>query len=185
MTQIGWKIDLTKCVGCHTCAVACKAENNTAPQVSPLPVRNGRSISVDWRRVFEIERGVYPKVTKEFVTMSCHHCAEPACLKSCPVGAITKRSQDGIVRIDLDKCNGCKYCVWACPYGAPRFNELTKKVEKCTFCYQRIDAGLAPACVTTCVGRALEFGYDVGPTDIVPEGFADPALTGPSVRFTR
>ncbi|HXG59537.1 MAG TPA: 4Fe-4S dicluster domain-containing protein [Thermoanaerobaculia bacterium] len=185
MTQIGWILDLTKCVGCHACTVACKSENNTAPQISPLVMRNGRAITVDWRRVTEIERGTYPKVAREFVSMACNHCLEPACMKSCPVGAITKRDKDGIVLIDQEKCNGCRYCVWACPWGAPRFSEITHKVEKCTFCVQRIDAGLQPACVTTCVGRALTFGYDVGPTREVPEGFADPQLTGAQIRFVR
>lgn len=185
MAQLGWILDLTKCVGCHSCAVACKSENNTVPQTSPLTVRNGKAVTVDYRRVFELESGVYPDVSREFVSMACNHCAEPACMKSCPVGAISKRSSDGIVLIDQEKCNGCKYCVWACPWGAPRFSEITKKVEKCTLCVHRIDAGLQPSCVTTCVGRALKIGTDVGRTRIIPNGFADPELTGASIRFLR
>ena len=185
MPQIGWIIDLTRCVGCHTCTVACIAENNTIPADKNLIVRSGRAVTVKYRRVIERESGTYPNVRKDFVTMSCHHCAEPACLKSCPVDAISKRASDGIVLIDQEKCIGCRYCEWACPYRAPQFNETSKKVEKCTFCVHRIDAGLQPACVTTCLGNALSYANDVDGPGEIPEGFADPSLTRPSVRWVR
>jgi len=187
MAQHGWTIDLSLCVGCHACAVACKAENNTEPQTAPLKVRNGRATAVNYRRVLYDWAGKYPSQTLTFVTMSCNHCDEPACLKSCPVEAISKRDDDGIVLIDYDKCIGCKYCMWACPYGAPQFNESTLKVEKCTFCVHRIDAGLKPACVSTCAGRALNFvtAFDMDQSgDGAPPGFADPDHTRPSVLFT-
>lgn len=186
MAQLGWKIDLTRCVGCHACAVACKAENNTEPQASPLVVRNARATAVNYRVVLYQESGTFPNVRLTFVTTACNHCKEPACLKSCPVGAITKRSSDGIVLIDQEKCIGCKYCIWACPYGAPQFNEATKKVEKCTFCVHRINAGRQPACVTTCTGRALtvETSFSESQSgENAPEGFADPDHTVPSVHF--
>ena len=111
-------------------------------------------------------------------------CAGPVCMKVGPVDAITKRAEDGIVLIEQDKCVGCRRCEWACPYGAPQFNPETKLVEKCTFCVHRIDAGLAPDCVTTCMGDALRFG-DLAEIegDESIEGFADPGLTVPSVRF--
>lgn len=191
MPQYGWTIDLTRCVGCHACAVACKAENNTAPQwtygsaAKDLVVRNGKGIAVNYREVLTVDQGTYPTPKRTFVTMACNHCAEPSCLKSCPVGAITKR-EDGIVLIDYDACIGCKYCLWACPYGAPKFNEITKKVEKCTFCVQRLDAGLKPACVTTCPGKALNFVTDFAAVDSgagAPPGFASPVNTIPSTLF--
>ncbi len=187
MAQYGWTIDLTRCVGCHACAVSCKAENNTAPQMSPLTVRNGRASAVNYRRVLYRDGGIYPNVTRTFVTMACHHCYEPACLKACPVGAISKRASDGIVLIDYDKCVGCKYCLWACPYGSPQFNETTKKVEKCTFCVHLIDAGLDPACVSTCVGRALNYvtAFNQAQSGLgAPAGFAPAAYTLPAVLFT-
>ncbi|MBI4602245.1 MAG: 4Fe-4S dicluster domain-containing protein [Planctomycetes bacterium] len=187
MAQLGWTIDLTRCVGCHACSVACKSENNTAPLLPPVSVRNGKAVAVNYRRVLNSESGTYPSPVRTFVTMACHHCFEPACLKACPVDAISKRSSDGIVLIDYDECIGCKYCLWACPYGAPQFNETTGKVEKCTFCVHRIDAGLAPACVTTCTGKALNYESDFD-EDLsgaaAPDGFASASYTLPAVRFS-
>lgn len=185
MTQLGWKIDLTKCIGCHTCSVACKSENNTYPQTSPITSNGVTAEKVDWRNVIEKESGTYPRPKRDFITMSCNHCSEPSCLKSCPVSAITKRSEDGVVLIDQDKCIGCRYCVWACPYGAPRFNSVTKKVEKCTFCAHRLAEGLQPACVTSCVGRALTVIQNPSSIGDAPDGFADPTLTRPNVTFER
>ena len=170
--QMGCDVDLRKCVGCHSCAVSCKAENNTPPGVA-------------WRQVITRNGGSYPDVSAWFVSMSCFHCQHPACLASCPVEAISKRDEDGVVLIDQDKCIGCKRCMWACPYSAPQFNPETEKVEKCTFCAHRLDAGLKPACVTTCIGDALHFGdmAEISGEESI-EGFADPGLTVPSVRFT-
>lgn len=187
MAQLGWVIDLTLCTGCHACSVACKAENNTAPQAGPLQMRNGKPIGLHYRRVLSVDEGTYPTVKRTFVTMACHHCKEPSCLKSCPVGAISKRASDGVVLIDQSLCIGCKYCTWACPYGAPQYNEATQKVEKCTLCVQRLDAGLQPACVTTCTGRALTLEtFDSARSgENAPPRFANADYTVPSVRFTR
>jgi len=171
--QLGWYIDLRKCVGCHTCAVSCKAENNTPPGMA-------------WRQVITRESGKFPDVSAMFVTMACFPCEHPACQAACPIdGAVIKREKDGVVLFDQEKCVGCRRCMWACPYGAPQFNTETKKVEKCTFCVHRLDVELQPACVSTCIGNALHFG-DMselsGEKQI--DGFADPKLTNPSVRFT-
>ncbi|RJP18913.1 MAG: 4Fe-4S dicluster domain-containing protein [Candidatus Abyssobacteria bacterium SURF_5] len=172
MAQYGWEIDLERCTGCKTCVVACKSENNT-----PL--------KTNYRTVITEETGVYPNPKKIFVTMACNHCADPACIESCPVGAITKRASDGIVLIDQDICVGCRYCVWACPYGAPRYNPNTRKVEKCTLCAHRVGEGLNPACVDACVGRAIKYTRDFVPNGIgnAPDRFANPKLTHPSIRF--
>jgi Fe-S-cluster-containing dehydrogenase component len=103
-----------------------------------------------------------------------------------PNNAIFKREEDGVVLINQDVCIGCKNCIQACPYGAPQFNSITQKVEKCTFCVHRLDAGLLPACVTSCVGNALHVVSDFNAADSgqnAPEGFADPGLTVPSTKF--
>lgn len=195
--QFGWRIDLDKCTGCDTCTIACKSENNTRPVGSPMPFKNGGSVlpdNVSYRWVVKQETGVYPKPIVTFISSSCNHCESPACLASCPVpGAITKRALDGVVVIDQKLCIGCKNCIQACPYGAPQFNSVTQKVEKCTFCTHRLykddgvtRTGFQPACVTTCVGDALHFEENFAVADSgmnAPAGFADPALTKPSVKF--
>ena len=180
MGQIGWEIDLTRCIGCHACRVSCQAENNT------LELQTGEA-NLHYRQVVTVDTGVFPHPHREWVTMSCNHCARPACIQACPVDAISKRPEDGIVLIDQDLCIGCGYCEPACPYGAPALNINTGKYEKCTFCVQRTANGLAPACVPTCVGGALKFvrGGDFSDHGTVPDAFADPGLTNPSVTFFR
>jgi DMSO reductase iron-sulfur subunit len=144
-------MDIEHCVGCHACTIACKAENNTP-------------IGVDYNRVIDVEVGEFldpqktPGVGLTFVPMPCMHCGEPACMYVCPVGAITKRKEDGIVLINKDKCIGCRYCAWACPYGAPQYNAEANVMEKCTLCVHRIDKGQLPACVTTCIAKTRWFG---------------------------
>ncbi len=144
-------VDLEHCIGCNACTMACKAENNTP-------------VGVDYNRVMEIEEGSFldaskaPDVSVTFVPMPCMHCARPACQAACPVGAITKRKEDGIVLINKDKCIGCRYCAWACPYGAPQFNAEAKVMEKCTLCVHRVEKGQQPACVTTCPAKVRFFG---------------------------
>jgi len=212
--QFGWLIDLDRCIGCDTCTVACKSECNTRPVASPLMFKNrggapvlGNPVGViadhvSYRWVVKRETGVYPAAAASFVTSSCNHCVAPACMAACPVSnpndpsnpnnAIFKRAEDGVVLINETVCTGCKQCIVACPYGAPQFNSATKKVEKCTMCVHRLydsgggRTGLAPACVTSCVGNALRFVESFAAADTganAPEGFANPALTKPSVQF--
>ena len=171
MSQVGWIIDLKKCIGCRTCFVACKAENNT-------PLRT------DWRYVVEREQGAYPTAKREFISLACNHCDEPACMKACPVDAISKRESDGIVLVDQDACIGCRYCVFVCPYGAPQIDTDTGKVSKCTMCVHRLDAGLSPACAASCLAGAIQYVEDfTGDTTTAPAGFNDPALTQPNIDF--
>ena len=195
MAQFGWLVDLDKCTGCDTCTIACKSENNTRPLGSPMPFKNGRGVlpdHVSYRWVVKKESGEYPTPAVTFVTSACNHCEQPACQPACPVGAISKRAEDGIVLIDQDVCIGCKQCIHACPYGAPQFNSVTEKVEKCTFCVHRLYDGTGertqfePACVTSCVGNALHLveNFEFAESgQNAPDGFADPALTVPAVKF--
>ena len=151
-SQYAFYIDSEGCSGCKACQVACKDKNEL--EVGQL-----------WRRVYEVAGGDWvktgnawtPNVFAYNVTMSCNHCKDPICGEVCPTNAITKRD-DGIVLIDEDKCVGCGYCAWACPYDAPKFDENKGKMTKCDFCYDDIDNGKAPACVSSCPLRVLEFG---------------------------
>ena len=176
MTRWVMVADLRRCVGCQTCTAACKQANATPP-------------GVQWRRVLDIETGEYPDVKRSFVPVGCMHCADPPCMHVCPSTATYQRA-DGIVGINYDLCIGCAYCAVACPYQArykvdraefaygeamaPEAKRFDPKrvgvATKCTFCSERIDAGLAsglkpgvdpdatPACVNSCIAGALHFG---------------------------
>jgi len=177
MTRWAMIADIDRCVGCQTCTAACRHANATSP-------------AVEWRRVLDIEAGSFPNVSRTFVPVGCQHCAEAPCTDVCPTRA-TWRRDDGIVVMDYDVCIGCAYCEVACPYQA-RFkveaqdfayggramrNERQREdprrlgvAQKCTFCSDRIDFGLAngltpgrdalatPACVNACIADALQFG---------------------------
>ncbi len=137
-------VDLNKCIGCQACTASCKAEFNVPMGVFRTWVR-------------EFEDGNYPNVKVEFLPSLCNHCDDPPCVPVCPVQAIFKR-EDGAVLIDSETCIGCGYCVQACPYEAVFINPQTQVAEKCTFCTNRVEKGLQPACVETCVGGARVFG---------------------------
>ena len=140
----GMVIDLRKCIGCHSCSVACKTENEVPPAVF-------RS----WVKL--MDKGVYPNARSLSLPVLCNNCENAVCVKVCPVKASYKRD-DGIVMVDPHKCVGCKYCMAACPYQVRALNPLRRYVQKCSFCHQRVDAGLMPACVETCPARARVFG---------------------------
>ena len=182
MTQYGFYVDTSKCTGCKTCQLACKDDNE-------LPV------GVNWRRVYEYsggdwqqnEDGTYTNnVFAYYMSISCNHCAEPACTKACPTGAMHKREQDGLVAVNEEVCVGCRYCEMACPYGAPQYNSVKKNMTKCDGCYDRVELGKKPICIESCPLRALDFGaidelratYGVQ-ADIAP--LPSSSLTKPSV----
>ena len=146
----GMVIDLRKCIGCHSCSVACKTENEVPPAVF-------RS----WVKL--MDKGVYPNARSLSLPVLCNNCENAVCVKVCPVKASYKRD-DGIVMVDPHKCVGCKYCMAACPYQVRHLNPIRRYVQKCSFCYQRVDAGLMPACVETCPARARVFGDLNDPT---------------------
>lgn len=151
----GMLISLDSCIGCWACTVACKAAN-------------GLDIGVNWNRVESIgdpkakpgqdmPAGTYPDVSLYWLPMPCMHCQKAPCMNACPASAISRR-EDGIVMIDQNRCLGCGYCAWMCPYGVPQFNRTTNTMGKCTFCASRVDQGQQPACVEACVYGARVFG---------------------------
>ena len=143
-------IDLNRCIGCHTCTLACMMEND---------VQLGSRIFVKTigGPHMDTPEGRYPNVHMHYLPKICNQCMQPACLPACPTQAIYKR-KDGIVLIDKEKCDACKVCIEACPYEAPKFNPETCIIEMCTLCSHRIDKGLEPFCVACCPTKAIEFG---------------------------
>src|SRR5207247_2382640 len=145
-TQIKWAkvIDHTRCIGCHACTTACKAEN-----VVPL--------SVTRTYVKHVDVGVFPQVRRAHQVTRCNQCAHAPCVTACPTTAMFKRP-DGIVDFDKSICIGCKACMAACPYDAIFINPEDHSAEKCNFCAHRIDVGLEPACVVVCPTQAILVG---------------------------
>ena len=181
--QYGFAIDTNRCVGCHSCAVACKIENN-------LPK------GLWWNRILteggtemDTPSGVFPNVKMDWVPLMCQHCENPACTKVCPVGATFKDAETGVVRQDYEKCIGCRMCMAACPYtGVRSFNweepqfaldfatgdadvpvHQKHTVEKCTMCWHRLAKGEEPYCIRTCPARARFWGDLDDPTSEVAQ----------------
>jgi len=115
-----------------------------------------------WRKVIAVEKGEFPDLFVAFLSTACHHCEEPTCVSACPVDAISKRKEDGVVVVDREACLGkdnCSLCLEACPYDAPQFGaEENAKMQKCHFCLDRLGENRKPACVDSCPMRALDSG---------------------------
>jgi formate dehydrogenase iron-sulfur subunit len=140
--QYRFHFDMTKCIGCKCCVVACDEQN-------------GNPADILWRRVGEIEGGVYPQTQRHYLSMGCNHCLEPTCLTGCPVDAYTKDGVTGIVRHSADACIGCQYCTWNCSYGVPQYNAERGVVGKCDMCYERLARDQEPACASACPESAI------------------------------
>lgn len=171
MTKYGMAIDTGRCFGCGNCVLACKSRNNLPEDVLWNRVKTVGS-DVPYLAV-EAEDG---SLSMDFYTLACQHCDKPACVEECPTGASSKRD-DGIVVVDWETCIGCDSCIEACPYqgvrthvDSPSFyldfstgdqdiqQHRDKVVEKCMFCYERVDRGERPACVDVCRAQARYFG---------------------------
>jgi formate dehydrogenase iron-sulfur subunit len=140
--QYRFHFDMTQCIGCKCCVVACNEQN-------------GNPASINWRRVGEIEGGFYPHTQRSYLSMGCNHCLEPSCLIGCPVEAYKKDPVTGIVQHSAETCIGCQYCTWNCSYGVPQYNAERGVVGKCDMCYDRLTDGREPACVNACPQGAI------------------------------
>jgi len=174
--QHGFHFNADNCIACHACESACSEKNDLPPHLA-------------YRTVGTIEGGCYPDVTRINISMACNHCEDPVCLKGCPTRAYTKYLEYGAVLQDPDICFGCGYCTWVCPYNAPQLDPVKGEVSKCNMCVDRLEIGLQPACVSACLGNALEFGV----IEDLPKGqeeaklslpsFPDPKISRPNIRF--
>jgi DMSO reductase iron-sulfur subunit len=141
--QYRFHFNMTKCIGCRSCEIACNEQN-------------GNPAEIHWRRFGEIEGGTWPDTQRSYLSMGCNHCLDAECVKGCPVDAYTKDPATGIVLHSADACIGCQYCVWNCPYSVPQFNPERGVVGKCDMCHGRLEDGLEPACVNACPESAIE-----------------------------
>src|SRR6476620_11072237 len=144
MADYGFVIDLRKCIGCHACTIACKAEHQ-------IPIGVNRC----W--VKTVEKGAFPDTTRFFFPVLCNQCEDAPCVRICPTRALYKR-RDGIVDLHGDHCIGCRACMEACPYDQLFIDPNTRTAEKCNFCANRIENQLLPACVSVCPTECRIFG---------------------------
>jgi Fe-S-cluster-containing dehydrogenase component len=165
-----FRFDQGRCIGCETCVLACRMAHRPA---QTLP----------WRRVYTFNELRLPDLPVLHLSLACHHCRRPICLEQCPAGAYRQDAATGAVVHQPERCLGCRYCTWVCPYDAPRFDPERGEVAKCGFCVERQEQGLEPACVAHCPVQALGFepreGVQQGG---LPPGFP-PTRLGPAIRF--
>lgn len=183
-TNLGFYFNQELCNGCKACQIACTDKHDT-----PL--------GVNFRRVVEYSGGSWNLASDGsftndtftyYTSIACNHCVDPVCIKACPTTAMTK-DDDGVVWVDQDKCVGCRYCEWACPYSAPQFDAEQGMMTKCDMCRDYRSEGLDPACVSACPSRALDWG----PIDELREKYGDvdavaplpdPSITKPNLVIT-
>jgi anaerobic dimethyl sulfoxide reductase subunit B len=145
--SLGFHLDVDRCSGCFSCAVACMDQNNLDPEGG----------EVAWRQVTRIELGDRSEIVVRYVSLACMNCEEAPCALACPTGAVTRDQVTGIVFVRDELCIGCHSCSMACPFGAPRFGP-DGSMHKCDLCRERVIYGLEPACSRVCPTKALRFG---------------------------
>lgn len=153
MKQLSLAIDLSRCIGCKTCVVACRNAHGLSDHASAMPGNLPFYLRVESNR-----EGAYPDIHVDTWVVPCQHCNNAACVKACKAEAITKDEQTGIVRIDPAKCQGKGDCIEACPYGVIQFDAARKKAHKCDLCWERVHRGEKPVCAEVCLTDAIRFG---------------------------
>ncbi|MEP7045055.1 MAG: 4Fe-4S dicluster domain-containing protein [Ilumatobacteraceae bacterium] len=166
-TRYGFFTDTSVCIGCKACEVACKEWNGIESEVAEMTGNSydntGSLDATTWRHVAFIEKSdrITPDLPTAMVWLMssdvCKHCTEAACLDVCPTGSLV-RTEFGSVVVQPDICNGCGYCVPACPFGVIGKNESDGRVGKCTLCYDRLKGGDQPACAQACPTQSIQFG---------------------------
>jgi anaerobic dimethyl sulfoxide reductase subunit B (iron-sulfur subunit) len=175
MAQNGFYINMNECSTCKACVIACKDVNDL-------------KVGFNYRHVDEHEGGTYLNIWAASISLACNHCAAPACMAVCPVEAISKDPDTGLVAIDQELCIVCQECIAACPYEAPVYFSDTNTVNKCDGCRGLLAVGEKPACVASCYTRCLDFGdleelktkYGSDLTSALPV-LPDPSVTTPSL----
>ena len=181
MAQYGFFFDASRCTGCKTCEFACKDYKDLTTEFA-------------FRKVYEVAGGqttrdedgcIQTTCFSYNVSSSCQHCDNPACVVSCPTGAMHKDEETGLVSVDEEVCIGCGACATSCPYGAPKVNAELGHSTKCDGCAERLAAGLKPVCVLACPARALDFGLveemaELGER-VAIKPFGDPTETSPNL----
>ncbi|MFS0783046.1 4Fe-4S dicluster domain-containing protein [Bacillus sp. 1P06AnD] len=171
--RLGFIINMDRCIGCNACTISCKSFYQLEPNMKR-------------RFVKETDEKLTGSPKRCHISTACNHCEDPACAKACPTGAYTKL-ENGIVKHDQDRCIGCKMCASACPYGVPQFDEVKKKMDKCSMCYDRLEDGKDAICVSSCPMEAISIVdmNKVDKTQYVTQvpGFVDPTITNSSTLF--
>ena len=163
---MGFYTDTTVCIGCKACEVACKQWNQLPATGGGLNTLSGDSYDntrqldgIHWRHVKFIEQFSADRTNGRWLLMSdvCKHCVQAGCLEVCPTNAIVRTEFDTVV-IQSDVCNGCRACIAACPFGVIDINPASNTAQKCTLCYDRLQAGMEPACSKACPTDSIQFG---------------------------
>ncbi len=159
--RYGLAIDLRRCIGCHTCTIACKVENR-------METGSGIRVETIGGAQKDTPAGKYPDLSMYYQPVACMHCEQPPCRDACPTEAIYQRP-DGIVLIDQQRCNGCQECLPACPYEVLVYDEKADVVRKCNLCAERLDEGFEPFCALCCGEQAIYYGDLADPRSTISQ----------------